>query len=247
MDARASIVNERAPTCDGAGLQDIIAGLRASARTQTRALIGRLQRTTPRERVLLGVMVLGALVYAPIAAADWRVRQEDRYIDALSARTSARLAATSARRVEAAAADDQAVEDMKTWGFEASNVAVAQVRIEQQLARAASDAGLTNPSITTDSEVEAIGPTQWLGAEVQADLLWNPTFAFIDRIAGWPEGFRVVGFDYEITPLTQFQIQQQQQGGNGAPSPAPGGKIRIQLAFPVILPPGAADQDEDAA
>lgn len=224
-------------------MQDIIAGFRASARTQTRALIERLQRTTPRERVLLAVLVLGALVYAPIGAADWRIRQEDRYVDALSARASARLAATTARRVEAAASDETAIKDMQTWGFEATNLAVAQVRIEQQLASAAAGAGLTNASITTESEVEAIGPTQWLGAEVQADLRWSPTFAFMDRVATWPEGFRVVGFNYEITPLTQFQIQQQPQAG--APLPV-AGKVRIQLAFPVILPPGAAEQEEDA-
>ena len=151
-------------------MQDIIAGLRVSARTQTRALLARLQRTTPRERVLLGVMVLAALIYAPISAADWRVRQEDRYIDALSTRASARLAASAARRVEAAAADDTAVEDMKTWGFEATNVAVAQVRIEQQLAKAALDVGMTSVVITTDAEVETIGVTDWVGAEIQADL-----------------------------------------------------------------------------
>jgi hypothetical protein len=244
MDVRASIVNEWAQRCGGAGLKDIIAGLRTSVRTQARALVARLQRTTPRERVLLAVMVLGALVYAPIGAADWRVRQEDRYVDALSARAGARLAASAARRVEAAAADDLAIEDMKTWGFEASNVAVAQVRIEQQLSRVATEAGMTNVSITTDSEIEAIGPTQWLGAEIQADLRWNPTFAFLDRVSAWPEGFRVVGFDYEMTPVSPFQIQQRRQ--DEVQLPPAGGKVRIRLAFPVILPGGAADQDEGA-
>lgn len=228
-------------------MQDIIAGLRVSARTHTRALVARLQRTTPRERVLLGVMALAALVYAPISAADWRVRQEDRYVDALSARASARLAASTARRVETAAADDFAVEDMKTWGFEASNVAVAQVRIEQQLARAATDTGMTNLVITTDSEVETIGVTQWVGAEIQADLRWNPTFAFLDRVAAWPEGFRVVSFDYEMTPVSPFQVQVQrpQVGAVAQPMPA-SGKVRIHLAFPVTLPPGAADSTAGA-
>lgn len=225
-------------------MRDIIAGLRASIRTQARALAARLQRTTPRERVLLAVMVLGALIYAPIGAADWRMRQEDSYVDALSARASARLAATAAQRVEATAADDLAIEDMKTWGFAATNVAVAQVRIEQKLSKAATDAGMTNASITTDSEAEAIGPTQWLGAEIQADLRWTPTFAFLDQIAGWPEGFRVLGFDYEMTPLSPFQIQQQQ---DVAQPPPAGGTVRIRLAFPVNLPTDAADQVGGAA
>lgn len=221
-------------------MQDIIAGLRVSGRTHTRALIARLQRTTPRERVLLGVMVLAALVYAPISAADWRIRQEDRYVDALTSRASARLAANAARRVEAAAADDSAVEDMKTWGFEAANIAIAQVRIEQQLVKAATDTGMTNFTITTDSEPETIGVTQWVGAEIQADLRWNPTFALLDRVAGWPEGFRVVSFDYEMTPPSPFQVQRTR--GRGEPQPVPpSGKVRLHLAFPVTLPPGAAE------
>lgn len=215
-----------------------------STRTQTRALLARLQRTTPRERVLLGVMVLAALIYAPISAADWRVRQEDRYIDALSTRASARLAASAARRVEAAAADDTAVEDMKTWGFEATNVAVAQVRIEQQLAKAALDAGMTSVVITTDAEVETIGVTDWLGAEIQADLRWAPTFAFLDRVAGWPEGFQVVSFDYEMTPAATFQGQIQQVQGAAAQLPPPTGKVRIRLSFPVVLPAGAAKAEK---
>lgn len=225
-------------------MQDIIAGLRVSARTQTRALLARLQRTTPRERVLLGVMVLAALIYAPISAADWRVRQEDRYIDALSTRAGARLAASAARRVEAAAADDTAVEDMKTWGFEATNVAVAQVRIEQQLAKAALDVGMTSVVITTDAEVETIGVTDWVGAEIQADLRWAPTFAFLDRVAGWPEGFRVVSFDYEMTPVATFQGQIQQVQGAAAQLAPPTGKVRIRLSFPVVLPAGAAKAEK---
>lgn len=193
---------------------------------------------------MLGVMVLAALIYAPISAADWRVRQEDRYIDALSTRAGARLAASAARRVEAAAADDTAVEDMKTWGFEATNVAVAQVRIEQQLAKAALDVGMTSVVITTDAEVETIGVTDWVGAEIQADLRWAPTFAFLDRVAGWPEGFRVVSFDYEMTPVATFQGQIQQVQGAAAQLPPPTGKVRIRLSFPVVLPAGAAKAEK---
>ena len=124
---------------------------------------------------------------------------------------------------------------MKTWGFEASNVAIAQVRIEQQLAKAAADVGLTGASVTTDSEVEVIGPTQWLTAEVQADLRWNPVFGFLDRVATWPEGFRVAGFSYEIL----------EQGLSSAQAPT-GGKVRVQLAFPVILPLDAVEQEGGA-
>lgn len=216
-------------------MQDIFAGGKAKADEQLRLLVDRLRRTTLRERVLLAALVLGGLIYAPIAAMDYRLQQEDRYVDALSLRSAALTQAASAKRIERAASDDAALEDMKTWGFEATNAAVAQVRIEQKLSKAATDAGLTGVSIVTDPEVEIVGPTQWMKAEVQADLRWASAFSFVDRISSWPEGFNVSGFSYEMmpaTPLMPFQVQQQ----NGGAGPVTVGKMRITLSFPVILP-----------
>lgn len=187
----------------------------------------RLQRTTPRERVLLAVLVMGALVYAPIAASDWRTAQEDRYVDAVTEQASARLAVAAARRVEAAASDRAALEDMKTWGFEASNAQVAAVEIERRLVQAATRVNLPAFAVVADGEPEAIGPTRWMGVEVQADLRWNPTFDFLDAIAAWPEGFRVTRFAYDVGTLTPTQLML-----GGAPV---GGRVRLGLAFPVRL------------
>lgn len=210
-------------------LADIIASTRASIET----LKTRLRRTTMRERILLGGLALGAAAYAPVVALEWRTTQADRYIDALSEQSTARLTADAARRVAAGAADRLALEDMSAWGFEASNPAVAQVLIEQRLLDAASATGLPNPRITTNAKVEAVGPTQWLEAEVQADLRWGPAFAFLDKLGEWPEGFRVTAFRYEITPPNPLLI--------GVDAPPPSGKLRIGLAFPVrIANPGAA-------
>lgn len=215
-------------------MQRFIAGLSASIQTRADVFKARLARTTPRERLLLAVLVLGALIYAPIAIGDWRARQEERYIDALTDRAAARLAAASARRVAAAAADEQALRDMESWGFDASNVAVAQVGMEQRLVEAASEVGLTNVRITTRNEPEAIGPTRWLGAEVQANLMWTPTFDFLDHLSAWPEGFRVTRFQYEMTAA---------RGPTpiGHPLSALGGVVRMGVAFPVNI----ADQPAD--
>lgn len=196
-------------------------------RTRAHALGERLRRTTPRERVLLAVLMLGALVYAPIAAADWRAAQEDRYVQALGDRASARLAQAAARRIEAATENRSALEDMRSWGFKAGNVAIAQVMIEQRLSAAASAAELVEPRITVRDQVETVGPTQWLEAEVQADLRWAPTFAFLDDVAAWPEGFRVTRFQYEMTPAPAYSDIE-----SVAP---PSGRVRIGLAFPVEI------------
>lgn len=171
--------------------------------------------------MLLAVLVMGALVYAPIAASDWRTTQEDRYVDAVTEQASARLAGAAARRVQAAASDRAALEDMKTWGFSALNAQVAAVEIERQIVQTATRTNLPAFTVVTDAEPETIGPTQWMGTEVQADLRWTPTFDFLDAVAAWPEGFRVTRFAYEA--------------GEPGSAGSVGGKVRLGLAFPVQL------------
>lgn len=213
---------------DGTNLLALFAGIGPSALARMRVLQGRLQQTTRRERLLLAGLVLGALAYIPIATLDWRTVQQDRYVDAIAERSAARLARAASLRIAATAPDEAAIEDMKTWGFEASNVAVAQVRLEQQLFQAATAAGLTNIKITTDPEVEIIGPTQWLGAQIQADLRWSPTFTFLEGLTGWPEGFRVTQFQYDITTMPIF--------AQANPGLAPAGRMQIGIAVPVSVP-----------
>lgn len=212
---------------DGTDLLAIFAGISPTALAQIRALQARLQRTTTRERLLLGGLVLAALIYAPIAVFDWRTVQEDRYIDAMTERSAARLARAAAQRITTNAPDQTAIEDMRTWGFEAANVAVAQVRVEQQLVEAATAAGLTNIKITTEPKIEVIGPTQWLGAQIQADLRWTPTFAFLDALTGWVEGFRITQFEYQATTMPAFALAN--------PGLGPTGRVTIGLAVPVSV------------
>lgn len=219
-------------------MREILARFRAAARQRLLDLSARLKRTTPRERLLLAVLAMAALVYMPIAASDWRTSQEDRYVNAVTDQGAARLAVAASRRVEAAASDRAALEDMKTWGFGALNAQVAAVAIEQQLVRAAADAELPGFTVAIAPEPQAIGPTTWMEAEVQADLRWSPTFDFLDAVAAWPEGFRVTRFSYDLGAAGA------QMGGAPTGGPA-AGKVRIGLAFPVRLeetppPAGAA-------
>ena len=185
----------------------------------------RLDRTTRRERLLLGGLALAAFLYAPVATLDWRTQQEDAYIEATTDRASARLTLAAARRVAADTTGRAVFDDMNSWGFEASNIEVARVRIEQRLVEAATAANLANARVTTDEEAETEGPLQWLGAQVQADLSWRGVFGLMDAVAAWPEGFRVTSFTYRLPP----------------PSPNPNmammtpGSVVIELAFPVEI------------
>lgn len=211
----------------GQVLQGFMADMVASARASIETLKERLRRTTARERVLLAALMLGAALYAPVAALESRNTQADAYIDALTEQSAARLTANAARRIADGAADRLALDDMNAWGFEAANPAVAQVLIEHRLLAAAGAVDLPNPRIITNAQVEAIGPTQWLEAEVQADLRWGPAFAFLDKLGEWPEGFRVIAFRYELTPPRPMTVD----AGPAQTS----GKLWLRLAFPVRL------------
>ena len=56
----------------GRVLQGFFADMVASTRSSIETLKDRLRATTLRERVLLGGLVLGAALYAPVAALEWR-------------------------------------------------------------------------------------------------------------------------------------------------------------------------------
>lgn len=212
----------------------------ASVRMRAQAASSRLARATNREKLLLGGLVLGALSYGPIAALDYRTTQEDAYVDAVTERAAAQLESRAARRISSAAANVDAIRDMRGWGFQATNTAVAQVLIERRLLQAATDAGLARLKMTVDPDIETHGPTHWMSAQVEADLVWRGVFAFMVKLSAWPEGFQVISFGYEVRAVPPGMQ------GSGLMSP---GTVRIGLAFPVeveedVAPAGATGRSQ---
>jgi len=155
--------------------------------------------------LLLSGLVAGAILYAPIAALDARDRAEVAFADALSARDTARRARVQAVSATNRASRDLAIQDMSDWGFEGSNLSIVGVRIEQALTEAATEAALTGVAIETNDAATSTGPVTWVAAQVQGDLLWTPTFRLLDEVAGWPEGFRITRFAFEMPPPPAFE------------------------------------------
>lgn len=217
----------------GNTLHDFLIELRTSGRTWAGGLQSRFARATQREKMLLVALAAGALIYAPIGASGWRADQQARYTEAQIERNTARLAAAAARRVQQTSRDEAALRDMATWGFSGTNLDVIRVRLEQRLVQAAADAELQNLQVQFSEDAEAYGPTRWIRADVDATLKWGPAFAFLDSLAGWPEGFRVVGLAYEgyTRPVPV------QDGAEPTPPPAVTvnrpAKLRLALAFPI--------------
>ena len=201
----------------------IVETVTVRTRTYVAALGVRFARTTPRERLLLGALIGGAILYAPVAALEARDNAETAYADALSARDTARRARVQAVNAANSAAHDLALRDMSDWGFEGSNLDIVRVRIEQSLTDAATDAAMTGVAVETNEAADATGPVTWVSAQVQGDLRWSPTFRLLDEVSSWPEGFRVTRFAYEKAPPPAFE---------GAPPPLTPGRVTIGMDFP---------------
>lgn len=223
----------------GTQLPAYIADLSRAARAQVQSLRARLDRTTRRERLLLGGLAVAAFLYAPVVALDWRTAQEERYTQATTDRSAARLTLASARRVAADPTSQAVLDDMNSWGFTAANIDVARVLIEQRLIEDAQAVGLGNARVSTDEEAQAIGPLQWLGAEVTADLSWTAVFGFLDRLGAWPEGFQVTGFTYRLTPASRNPNFVASPNASQTPPRPNLGQVVIDLAFPVEVDGGA--------
>jgi hypothetical protein len=200
--------------------------------TSFRDLRARVGRTTPRERLLLASLGVGALLYSLVSASEFRHRQEDMLAEALADRAQAHLARSSATRTAASAPDQMALEDMQSWGLAAANVSIAQVRIENRLLEAATAAELANAQITTDDDLVEVGPTQWLHAEVETDLNWTSTFAFLEEVGRMPSGFRIVEFGFDVQPERGRRNPEEFR--------PPRGRIRMTLGFPVEIEQGVA-------
>lgn len=203
-----------------------------SLRTSVRDLRARVERTTPRERVLLAGLGVGAILYGLVSATEYRNRQEHMLAEALADRAEAQLARSNAARTEAGAPDQMALQDMQSWGVTAANISIAQVRIEGRLLAAATAAELANARITTSDELVEVGPTQWLHVEVETDLNWTSAFAFIEEVGRMPSGFRIVEFGFDVEPQRGTPDAEEFR--------APQGRIRMTLGFPVEI----ADRSE---
>lgn len=201
----------------------IVETVTVRTRTYVAALGARFARTTPRERLLLGALVGGAILYAPVAALEARDNAETSYADALVARDTARRARVQAISATNRAAHDLALRDMADWGFEGGNLDIVRVRIEQALSAAATDVALTGVAIETNEAGVVTGPATWVSAQVQGDLLWGPTFHLLDEVAGWPEGVRITRFAFEKSPPPAFE---------GAPPALTPGRVTLGMDFP---------------
>ncbi len=150
----------------------------------------RLQRLSPRERVLVGAACLVALVFAPLKALDWSQVEFQKLVEARASLSAAQAQGdpTQLRRVIKQVNDGMA--RLKAGAWDAPSFPVARVLVEQDVAVAAVKAGIVQPQVAASEQPEMIGPARFARVEVSGPFTW-PTFAaLLQRVSA--RGRRVI-------------------------------------------------------
>ena len=162
--------------------------------TLTRAtgvLRARLDRATPRERLLLAALAAAGLAALPFAAHDWAGR---RAADAAAdtARLEALRAADDGARLRGAAARLDGLEArVRAWSPPAPSFATARVLVEQEVAVAAAQARVTNLKIHAAETPDRLGPASFVRVEVSSGFSWAGLAEMIRRLAAVRPGYVV--------------------------------------------------------
>ena len=161
---------------------------RASAMTETftratGAVRARLDRATPRERVLLLALAAGGLVALPFLAQGWAA---GRIVDAAAdtARLQALRAADDGARLRGATLRLAELEGrVRDWSPPAPSFPTARVLVEQEVAVAAAQAGVTGLEVHAADTPDRIGPASFVRVEVTSSFSWASLAQLTRRLA----------------------------------------------------------------
>lgn len=157
----------------------------------TGLLRARLDRTTPRERVLLAGLAAAGLVALPFLAHEWAGR---RAADAAAdtARLQALRAADDGARLRGAAERLDGLEArVRGWSPPAPSFATARVLVEQEVAVAAAQAHVTSLEIHAAETPDRVGPATFVRVEVSSSFSWPSLAEMTRRLAAARPGYVV--------------------------------------------------------
>lgn len=143
----------------------------------------RWDRTTPRERWLLGALAAAGLVALPFLAHDWADhRAQDAAADA--ARLQELQAADDGARLRSAAQRVAELEGrVRAWSPPAPSFATARVLVQQSVAVAAAGARVTGLEVHAAETPDRVGPATFVRAELSCSFSWASLAELTRRLA----------------------------------------------------------------
>jgi hypothetical protein len=148
------------------------------------------QGLTQRERYLVLGLAMAALTMAPLSA--WELAQKCQ-VELVQSRLE--LAQQSRMQGTVSRSEWQEIriqaEQLSRWGWKAKSPAIGQVLVEQQINAMAMTAGMTSISISTNKELNRVGPLSFVRLQVNADFNWITFTQFLRELGKANKAFVV--------------------------------------------------------
>ncbi len=146
-------------------------------------------RIKPRERLLLGVLLLIALIFAPLRVLEMRTAALDENRAAHETLAAAKQAARRAGGSGLAASLERTRDEVRDWSYSAPSPAVGQVMAQNELSEIAAAAGLAGAQVSATGKPVDAGAVTLVGVEVEAPFSWSGLSGFLAGLSESGKGF----------------------------------------------------------
>ncbi|HET9159600.1 MAG TPA: GspMb/PilO family protein [Caulobacteraceae bacterium] len=186
----------------------------------TSALSAQLARISPRERMLLGVLALVAVVVAPVMAFDFYQKAETRNVAAREDLSRQMLVLKS---VGAAGAGGQAArqrEEVRAWSWEAPSAPIARVLAQDRIAAIVASAGITDAEIRGLDKIETAGGVELVKVDIDVPFTWGNLSKLLSGLSETKKGFLVEAMTIQDAAKPRLKMTLKLPTTRPPPAPA---------------------------
>ena len=188
------------------------------------ALSAQIARVNPRERRLLAILALAALVAAPLKAFDLYQSAQSRNIAAHADLDQALQTARSARAGGVGGQMARQRQEIQAWSWQAPSAPVGRVLAQDRIAAIATHAGLTDAEIKAADKIERVGGVDLVKVDVDAAFSWAGFSGLLAGLSETGKGFLVENLVIEdaVKPRLKMSLKlpTTPESGPGAGPPA---------------------------
>lgn len=155
------------------------------------AIAAQLARISPRERRLLAVLAMAALVVAPLKAFDMAQQARDRNFTAQADLEKQRRAIHSVQAGGVGGQTARQRQEIKAWSWPASTAPVGRALAQDRIGSIAAAAGLTGAEVKAGEKIDHAGGVDLVRVNLEAPFTWGGLARLLTGLAETRKGFMV--------------------------------------------------------
>jgi hypothetical protein len=184
------------------------------------ALSAQLARISPRERRLLTILALAAVVAAPVKAFDLYQSAQARN---LAARAELDQQLQAARSVRSGGVGGQMArqrQEIQAWSWAAPSAPVGRVIAQDRIAAIAGQAGLAEAEVKAADKIEHVGGVDLVKVDIDTPFTWSGFSRLLEGLSQTGKGFLVDSLSIEDAAKPRLKMSLKLPMTAGADPPA---------------------------